>query len=49
MVSIIIENLADQISREEILEEYEGLSEEDIDAALNYAALLTRESVVSWN
>lgn len=45
MVSIILANLGDGVSREEILEAYPSITNEDIDAALQYAATLTNESV----
>ena len=47
MVSIILDNLAAEMSDEEILRSYSSLTPEDIDAALGYAAELTRELAVS--
>ena len=38
MVSVIIDNIAAHVSREEILRSYPGLTTQDIDAALSYAA-----------
>jgi len=42
-VSVILDNLAEGITREEILKSYPALQPEDIDAALAYAALLAKE------
>ena len=46
MVSVIIDNLAAHVSGEEILRSYPDLTAQDIDAALSYAAELTREGSV---
>ena len=46
MVSVILDNLAEGSSRDEILASYPSLAHEDIDAAITYAAELTRERVV---
>jgi uncharacterized protein (DUF433 family) len=43
MVSVIIDNLAAGVSRDEIRSSYPALTPADIDAALAYAAELTRE------
>lgn len=43
MVSVILDNLAEGLSAEEIIEEYPSLTIEDIRAAIRYAAALTRE------
>jgi uncharacterized protein (DUF433 family) len=48
LVSVILENLADGISFDEILEEYPSLKKEDIIAALDYAAKLALEIVIPW-
>jgi uncharacterized protein (DUF433 family) len=42
-VSLILENLAEGVSKEEILDAYPSLTADDIQAALVYAAELTRE------
>lgn len=42
-VSIILDNLASGLSRQDILKSYPSLSPADIDAALAYAALLAKE------
>ena len=46
MVSIILDNLAAGISYEEIIDNYPSLTIEDIHAAINYAAELTRERII---
>jgi uncharacterized protein (DUF433 family) len=43
MVSVILDNLADGLSPETIVEEYPPLTAEDIRAAIAYAAALARE------
>ena len=43
MVSVILDNVAAGASRQEILASYPSLKDPDIDAALAYAAELTRE------
>lgn len=47
MVSIILDNLAENVSVEEILKSYPSLSHEDIQAAIAYAAELARERIVN--
>jgi uncharacterized protein (DUF433 family) len=46
MVSIILDNLAAGLSHEEILQSYPSLTEEDIQAAISYAAELARERII---
>ena len=46
MVSVVLDNLAAQISEEEILQNYPTLKREDIQAALAYAAALAKEEIV---
>lgn len=46
MVSAVIDNIAAGVPRDEILRSYPALMEEDIDAALAYAAELAREGTV---
>ncbi len=46
MVSVVIDNLAAGLSRDEIRSSYPVLTPADIDAALAYAAELTREGTV---
>ncbi|MCA9201924.1 MAG: DUF433 domain-containing protein [Planctomycetales bacterium] len=46
MISVILDNLASGSTRDEILASYPSLQAEDIDAAISYAAELTRERVV---
>lgn len=46
MVSLIIDNIAAGVSRQDVLRSYPSLRDEDIDAALQYAAELARERIV---
>lgn len=46
MVSVVLDNLANGASADEIVQSYPSLSREDIQAAVSYAAELTRERVV---
>ena len=46
MVSVVLDNLAAQVSEEEILQNYPTLKKEDIHAALAYAAALVKEEIV---
>lgn len=46
MVSVILDNLAANVSTAEILQNYPSLTVEDINAAVAYAAELARERVV---
>ena len=43
MVSVILDNLADGLSPDEIVAEYPPLTLDDVRAAIAYAATLTRE------
>lgn len=43
MVSVVLDNLAEGLSREEITAEYPALTEADVRAAIAYAASLARE------
>ena len=45
MVSVILDNLAEGVTQEEILGSYPSLTPEDIQAALAYAAELARERI----
>ncbi len=47
MVSIILDNLAAGVSRDEILAGYPSLHAADLDAALGYAAELAREGTAA--
>ena len=47
MVSVILDNLAEGVTENEILKSYPSLSTEDIKAAISYAAELSRERLVS--
>ncbi len=46
MASVILDNLAEGISQQEILDSYPSLSTEDIQAAIAYAAELAGERIV---
>ena len=46
MVSVVLDNLAADVSQEEILRSYPSLTPADIQAAIAYAAELTRERLV---
>ena len=47
MVSVALDNLAAGLGSEDILESYPSLTQQDIDAAIGYAAELARESVIA--
>jgi uncharacterized protein (DUF433 family) len=47
MVSVVLDNLAAGVKREEIIASYPGLADADLDAALAYAAELAREGTVA--
>ena len=47
MVSVILDNLADNVDEEMILANYPSLKREDIRAAIGYAAELARERFIS--
>ena len=46
MVPIVLDNLAAGVSEEEILKSYPSLTRRDIQAAIAYAAELTRERLI---
>ena len=46
MVSVILDNLAAHMSAEQIVQSYPSLQPGDVDAAISYAAELTRERIV---
>jgi uncharacterized protein (DUF433 family) len=46
MVSVIVDNIAAGVSREELLRSYPSIQTHDIDAALRYAVELARERIV---
>lgn len=46
MVSVVLDNLAAGVETEEILGSYPSLTEEDLQAAIAYAADLARERTV---
>lgn len=43
MVAVILDNLADGLTPDEIVEEYPPLARQDVHAAIAYAAALARE------
>jgi uncharacterized protein (DUF433 family) len=47
MVSVVLDNLAAGLSIEEILKSYPSLTHEAVQAAIGYAAELTRERIVT--
>lgn len=47
MVSVVMDNLAAGVPREEILRSYLSLKNEDVDGCIAYAAELTCERVVA--
>ena len=47
MVSVILDNLADDVNEKEIMKSYPSLTPEDIKAAIAYAAELSRERLVA--
>jgi len=47
MVSVILDNLANDVDQDEILKSYPSLTLDDIKAAIAYAAELTRERLVA--
>jgi uncharacterized protein (DUF433 family) len=48
LVPALVDNVAAGVTRAEILSNYPTISEQDIDAALAYAAELAREGVVDF-
>jgi len=46
MVPVVLDNLADGLSPEQIVDEYPPLTMDDIRAAIAYAATLTREEEI---
>jgi uncharacterized protein (DUF433 family) len=46
MVSVVLDNLADGVTQEELLNSYPSLTGESVRAVLAYAAELARERVV---
>jgi uncharacterized protein (DUF433 family) len=45
-VSLLVDNLAEGVSEEELLQAYPQLTHDDLRAALSYAAEMTRERVL---
>jgi len=46
MVTVVLDNLAEGLSPDEIIKEYPPLNLDDIRAAISYAATLTREEEI---
>ena len=46
MVSVILDNLVEGMTAEEIVEEYPPLTIDDVRATISYAAALTREEEI---
>lgn len=46
MISVILDNLAEGLSMNEIIKNYPSLKKEDIKAALEYAAFLAKEEIL---
>jgi len=46
MVSVILDNLAEGLGTEEIIQNYPSLHEEDVKAALEYASVLAKEEIL---
>lgn len=49
MVSVILDNLADGLTVDEIITSYPPLIKEDVLAAINYAAELAKERIVTFD
>ncbi len=49
MVSVVLDNLAAGLSHEEIIASYPSLNRESVQAAVAYAAELTRERVIGMS
>ena len=47
MVSVVLDNLAAGLTPDEIIRNYPSLSKESVQAAIAYAADLTREQIVA--
>ena len=46
LVAVILDNLAAGLSQEEVLKSYPSLTQQDIEAAIGYAAELARETII---
>jgi uncharacterized protein (DUF433 family) len=49
MVSVVLDNLADGLSAEEVVQSYPSLTVDDVRAAMAYAADLARERVLPFD
>jgi len=48
LVSLILDNLAEGLSIQQILHEYPTIAKEDIQASLEYAAILAKEEILPF-
>lgn len=48
MVSVVLDNLADGMSKAEILEQYPSLQDADITTAMRYAAWISRGEIIPF-
>ena len=48
MVSVVMDNLAEGLTPEEVVASYPSLTVEDVHVAVGYAAELARERFVPW-
>jgi len=48
MASVVLDNLAAGVELEEVLKSYPSLTEEDVQAAIAYAAALARERMIRF-
>ncbi len=48
MISVILDCLAENMTEEEILEEFPSLKKGDIQIALEYSAMLAREEIIQF-
>jgi uncharacterized protein (DUF433 family) len=48
MISIILDNLSEGLSADEIINSYPSLTREDIFASINYAAELSKERIIPF-
>ena len=49
LVSVVLDNLAAGVSREEVLRSYPILNDEDVDGCIAYAAELAKERILPFN
>jgi uncharacterized protein (DUF433 family) len=49
MVSVVLDNLSEGLTIDEIIEAYPPITRDDILAAINYAAELTKERIIPFD